>query len=216
MENSGITNIYAVPLFIAPSSHSMYDVPSILGLYYNKKEADALKEEGTKMVKTNAHITVGPSLDYGNVIEEILLERVKQLSVNFKKEAVVILAHGDEDFLPFWKSLTDRVGKYILGKTGIEYYDKAFMEVGQSFAVNGVRAISKAADEKERVIVVGVYLSMGVNKIADMSGMVIMGQTVNSTSMLKGKNVVYSDKGLLPSPKITEWVVDRAVEWLHR
>jgi cobalamin biosynthesis Co2+ chelatase CbiK len=216
MENSGIAKIYVVPLFIAPSSHSVYDVPSILGLYYNKKEGDALKEEGTKIVQTEAHITVGPSLDYANVIEEILLERVKELSRNPKNEAVVILAHGDDDFLPFWESMTNKVGKYILGQTGIEYFDKAFMEVGQSFAINGVSAILRAANEKERVIVVGVYLSMGVNKIPDMSGMVMMGHTVNSSAMLKGKNVVYSDKGLLPSSKITEWIVARAVEWLNR
>ncbi len=36
MENKGITKIYALPLFIAPSGHSVYDIPSILGLYYNK------------------------------------------------------------------------------------------------------------------------------------------------------------------------------------
>jgi len=33
MENKGITKIFALPLFIAPSGHSLYDIPTILGLY---------------------------------------------------------------------------------------------------------------------------------------------------------------------------------------
>jgi hypothetical protein len=215
MEDKGITKIYALPLFIAPSGHSVYDIPTILGLYYNKKMGDAMKEEGTKIVDTKAKITVGPSLDYGNVIEEILLERVNELSEDPKNEALVILAHGDEEFLPFWENLADETGNYILGKTGIEYYDKAFVEVGQSFAVNGVGTILSAADKKDKVIVVGIYLSLGVKRMPAGSGMVMMGHTMESKTMLEGKNIVYSDKGLLPSEKITEWIVNRANEWLN-
>ena len=216
MEQNGVTQIYALPLFICPSGHSVYDVPTILGLYYNKEVGDALKEEGTKIVDSKAQITVGPTLSYGDVIENILLDRVNELSENPKNEAVVILAHGDERFLPMWESVTDNAGKYILGKTGIEYYDNAFVEVGQSFAVDGVNAIYNASEKKERVIVVGVYVSLGVNRMSEGAGVMMMGHTMTSSQMLEGKNIVYSDKGLLPSPKVTEWVVERASDWLNK
>ena len=49
MENNGITKIYALPLFIAPSEHSLYDIPTILGLYYDDGITNKLEEEGTKM-----------------------------------------------------------------------------------------------------------------------------------------------------------------------
>lgn len=215
MEDKGLTKIYALPLFIAPSGHSVYDIPTILGLYYNKKMGDAMKEEGTIIVDTKAKITVGPSLDYGNVIEEILLERVNELSKDPKNEALVILAHGDNEFLPFWESLANEAGNYILGKTGIECFDKAFVEVGQSFGIDGVETILNAAHKKDRIIVVGMYLSTGVNNMPAKSGIVMMGHQINSQTMLEGKNIVYSDKGLLPNDKITEWVVDRANEWLN-
>jgi len=216
MEAKGITKIYALPLFIAPSGHSVYDVPTILGLYYNKKMGDAIKGEGTKIVDTKVKITVGPSLHYGDVIKEILLERVKELSKDPKNEALVILAHGDNAFIPCWNSLTDEVGNYILAKTGIECFDKAFVEVGQSFAINGVSSILNVASKKDKVIVVGMYLSLGAKMITQGAGMVMMGRTVSSKQMLGGKNIVYSDKGLLPSKRITEWIVDRGIDWLNQ
>lgn len=215
MENKGITKIYALPLFIAPSGHSIYDIPTILGLYYNKKMGDALKEEGITIVDTKAKITVGPTLNYGKVIQEILLDRVNELSEDPQNEALVILAHGADEFSPFWESVADEAGNFILGKTGIEYFDKAFVEIGQSFAFNGVSSILDAASQKNKVIVVGMYLSLGVINIPPKSGMVMMGHTIDSQTMLKGKNIVYSEKGLLPSTKISDWIVDRAINWLN-
>jgi cobalamin biosynthesis Co2+ chelatase CbiK len=216
MENKGITKIYALPLFIAPSGHSVYDVPTILGLYYNKTIADNLKEERTKIVDTKAKITVGPSLDYGNVIKETLLDRVKALSKNPQEEALVILAHGDDHFMPFWKDLCEETGNYILAKTGIEYFDHAFVEVGQSFGINGVSAILNAAQKKRKVIVIGMYLSSGVKDMPENSGIVMMGRRIDSKNMLNGKDIIYSDQGLLPSDKITEWITDRAIDWLKQ
>ncbi|MDD2245576.1 MAG: CbiX/SirB N-terminal domain-containing protein [Proteiniphilum sp.] len=216
MENKGITKIYALPLFIAPSGHSVYDIPSILGLYYNKKTGDALKEEKTEIVDSKAKITVGPTLNYGTVIQEILLERVKELSEDPHNEALVILAHGSENFYSCWQNIANKAGNFILAKTGIEYFKNAFVEVGQSFAVNGINAILDASSQKNKVIVVGMYLASGVEKMPQRSGIMMMGRSVESKEMLKGKNIVYSNKGLLPNAKITGWIVDRAVEWLKQ
>ncbi len=216
MEQKGVDKIYALPLFICLSGHSVYDVPSILGLYYNKEVGDALKEEGATIVNSKAQITVGPTLSYGDVVNQIMLDRVNELSSDPKNEALVVLAHGDDSFRPMWESVTNNAGKYILGKTDIEYYNNAFVEVGQSFAVDGVNAISVASEKKDKVIVIGVYLSMGPSRMVKGSGIMMMGHTLTGEKMLEGKNIVYSDKGLLPSPKVTEWIVDRASEWLNK
>jgi len=47
-EEKGITKVFALPLFIAPSGHSIYDIPTILGLYFDKEMIDELKDEGIK------------------------------------------------------------------------------------------------------------------------------------------------------------------------
>ena len=216
LENKGITKIFALPLFIAPSGHSIYDIPTLLGLYYDKEMDDLLKEEKAEIVNTNIKITVGPTLNYDNVMKDILLDKVKALSKNPKEEALVILAHGDENFMPIWENLSNETGNYILGKTGIEYFDKAFVEVGQSFAVDGVSPILKASKNKKKVIVVGMYLSMGVKNMADNSGVIMMGRTVESKKMFEGKNIVFAEDGLLPDKRIVEWITDRAVEWMNK
>jgi len=216
MENRGITKIFALPLFIAPSGHSIYDIPTILGLYYNEEKVNELEEEGIKIIETNIKITIGPSLNCGNVIKDIMLDKVKTLSENPKNEAIVILAHGDKNFIPIWEDLINKTGNYILGKTGIEYFDKGFVEIGQSFAVDGVIPILKASENKEKVIVVGIYLSMGVKNMAKNSGIIMMGRTLKSEKMFEGKNIVFNSEGLLPNERITEWIVDRAIEWLNK
>jgi len=214
MENKGITKIFALPLFIAPSGHSSYDIPTILGLYYDQEMIDVLKEEGTKIIDTKVKITVGPTLYYENVMKDILLDKVKSLSDNPAEEALIILAHGAENFMPIWEELTNETGNYILGKTGIEYFDKAFVEVGQSFAIDGVNPILKASENKKKVIVVGMYLSMGVKNMAENSGFIMNGRTIETKKMFEGKNIVFAEQGLLPDKRIAEWLVERANEWI--
>lgn len=213
-EDKGITKVFALPVFIAPSGHSIYDIPTILGLYFDKEMIDELKEEGIKIVDSKINITVGPSLDYENIMKDILLDKVKNLSDNPEEEALIILAHGDKNFMPIWEKLSNETGNYILGKTGIEYFDKAFVEVGQSFSIDGVSPIIKAFENKKKVIVVGMYLSMGVKNMAENSGFIMMGRTIESKKMFEGKNIVFAEHGLLPDERIAEWIVDRAVEWL--
>ncbi len=216
-EKKGITDVYVIPLFIAPSGHSLFDIPTILGLSYNKKKYDEMKEEGTEIVDTHIKITIGPSMDYDNVIKTILLDKVKSLSEDSSKEALVILAHGDENFKPMWESLMDETQNYILSKTGIEYSDYAFVEVGQSFSTDGVSAILKASKEKEKVIVVGIYLSMGVKQMAETSApLSMMGFSMDTKKLFKGKNIIFAQDGLLPDKRISEWIVDRAIEWLNK
>lgn len=216
-EKQGITNVFVIPLFIAPSGHSLSDVPTILGLSYNKNKYDETVKEGTEIVNTHIKITLGPTLDYDNIIKDILLDKVKALSKNPNNEALVILAHGDENFEPIWENLMDETQNYILSKTGIEYSDYAFVEVGQSFSTDGVSAILKAGEKKERVIVVGIYLSMGVKRMAETSApLSMMGFSMDTKKLLEGKNIVFAQDGLLPDVRITKWIVNRTVEWLNK
>ena len=98
MEDKGIDRIYVLPLLIAPSGHSQYDIPAILGLYNDKNIVENIREEGTIIVDSKAKITVGPTLHWGDILKEIMLDRVKELSTTPDSEGVVLLAHGDSNF----------------------------------------------------------------------------------------------------------------------
>ncbi len=44
----------------------------------------------------------------------------------------------------------------------------------------------------------------------------MMGRTMESKKMFEGKNIVFTEHGLLPDERIAEWIVDRAIEWLNK
>ncbi len=213
LEDVGIDRVYAIPLFIAPSGHSLYDVPAILGLYSDREIRERLKEEGATIVDTKMKITLGPTLNSGDVLKEVMLERVRQLSTVPDSEGVVLLAHGDARFEPIWSSLCREIGSFVCAKTGIGCFDYAFVGIGQSFISEGVPVILGLAGECEKTIVVGLYVSMGVDDMANNSVLDTGMMKMESQEILDGKNIRFARQGLLPDKRIARWIVDRAVEW---
>ena len=213
MEKMGCSRIVAVPLLIAPSSHSHWDVPALLGLYSDDEMKKELESEGLEVVQSKLPITITPTLNHGDLIPEVLLDRVKALSKNSEDEALILLAHGDEMTPPLWDELMKRTMTYICGKTGISYADYAFVHVGQSYDTNGVSIIAQAAENRKRVIVVGAYLSMGVDgmharyvKTFPMKAMSMPG-LVNP---LEKVDLALATDGLLPDKRVAQWIVDIA------
>jgi len=214
-ENKGIDRVYAIPLFIAPSRHSLFDIPAILGLYSEKDILNELKSEGTDIVNTKVKITIGPTLNYSDILKNAMLDRVKELSTTPDSEGVVLLAHGDEHFEPIWASMCKEIGYYLCAKTGIEYFDYAFVGVGQSFATEGVSTILEATKKKETIIVVGLYLSMGVERMANTSASFVMGKKTETKKLFADKNIRFAKRGILPDKRISEWIVDISIKWVE-
>lgn len=218
-ENEGIDRIYAVPLFIAPSGHSENDVPNILGIKYDVQMIDELKKEGASLVNTHIPITLGPTLSYNSIIKDIILDRVKEMSTRADEEALVLLAHGSPDYQSFWTKMITEAGNYILGKTGIQYFDYAFVEVGQSFKEKALPAIIQAGEKKKKVLVQGIYLVSGVKRMSEYVEEEIKNKGQDSViAYLIPTNAVYGNYGLLPDAgkRISYWVADRAEEWLSK
>lgn len=212
-EKAGIKRVFAIPLFIAPSEHSLYDVPTILGLYSDKRMIENIKEEGITIVDTKIKVTVGPTLNIGDVLKEIMLDRVKEFSTDPDSEGMILLAHGSASFEPIWSSMCKKIGFYICARTGISYFDYAFVEVGQSFITEGVPVILGAAGRCKKTIVIGLYLSMGVDNMAQNSVLRIGKMKIESKKIFVDKNVYFAKRGLLPDKRISEWIVDRALEY---
>lgn len=215
LEKSGVNKIYVQPLFIAPSGHSRFDIPAILGVYYEKDKVNELKEEGISIVKSTLQVTIGPELSYGDVLPQIILDRVKELSINPKEEGVILLAHGAEGFEPIWEKLSRETGSVISAGTSINKFDYTFVEVGQSFMTKGIPTILKMAGKTKRTIVVGLYLAMDVERMSQNCSISTGMMKLESQKMLGISNISFSKKGLLPDSRIAEWIVDRALEWIE-
>ena len=204
-----------MPLFIAHSSHVVYDVPAVLGAYMSESIAKTLKEEGAEIAPPTVPIVMGPTLSESDLLLQSTLDRVKELSNDPENEALVILAHGDHGIPGPWNTLAKRAAFYACGKTGITYADWGFVEVGQSYASDGIPVIAKAAEQRERVLVVGIYVSMGVKRMHDR----FMADHKNvarmfGANMLDEKEIVFSQRGFLPDPHVAEWLVKTAHEVL--
>jgi len=147
-----------------------------------------------------------------------MLKRVRQLSRDPKREAVVLLAHGSEAIPPAWDRFMRRTVTYLCGQTGISYGDWAAVGVGQEYS-RAAAAMQEAARHKDRVIVVGAYLSMGVTR---MHGRWMArfnepgGEMPGMENPLQGLNLELAEQGLLPDELVTQWIVDTARSEVQR
>ncbi len=218
LQKAGCPRIVAVPLLVAPSSHSHWDIPALLGLYSDSRIEKTLREEGACLIRCDVPVTLTTTLSDSDVIERIMLKRVRALSTDPNREALVLLAHGSEAIPGPWEDFLKRTATYVCGKTGITYADWTCVAVGQEYG-RAAAAIEAAAEHRERVIVVGVYLSSGVQRMhkrwmerfesgqADMSGL---------ENPLKGLDLALSEQGLLPDDLVAEWIVATAKDEIAR
>ncbi len=214
-EKKGIRRIYAVPLFIAPSSHSEQDVPNILGLKCDAPTLATLKEEKAQLVSTDIHITVGPTLYYTDTIKHIIADRVSSLAKDKKDCTFILLAHGDLDYYPFYNRLLDSAGRLVQQHTDIPFGGYATVGMGQEFYRDMLPAVQRAAATGHKTILVqGIYLSSGVQELA-MMGNMSQGHQQYKDQFPKNVDIVYSSEALLPDLRIAAWIADRGKEWLE-
>ena len=200
-ENNQIDTVFALPLFISPSGHSEDDIPNILGLKYSPTIRAELKEEGTAMVKTPMHIITGPTLMESGVIEKAMSDRIKALSSEPQKEAVIFLAHGDPDRKGFWQTILENCAAKAK-EAGFTYIDYQLIGMGQNIKGDITPLLQKAKEAKTKVIVQGIYLVSTVNSMARRAG-------------LQDESIVFGSEGILPesTEDVLDWIVKTTKEW---
>lgn len=214
-EAQGADTIFALPLFIAPSSHSEEDLPNILNLKFTPDVRAELAEEGTQMVSARSRIILGPTLYSTDIIEKIMLNNVKRMSKDPKNEALLLLAHGDPERIGFWQMLLYRTCEYVKKNTGIGYADGELIAMGTGMDKEVIPMLEKAAKAKKRVLVQGIYLTSNIASMAQRNNM----EQKQAHITKDGKaEIVYSNEGILPNAteEVASWIVDRAKEYLKK
>ncbi len=205
---AGCERIVAVPLFMAPSSHVIYDIPAVLGVFSSPEIAEVLREEKAEIAPSGIPVVMAPTLSDGDILLESLLDRVKEFSKNPKEEAIVLLAHGDSEVEGPWEELCRRAACYVCGKTGITHADWAFVEVGQSYMTEGIPAIMSAADSKKRVLVVGIYLSLSPKRLHERW----IKKSEARFEPPEGTEIVFAERAFLPDNRTVPWILKNARE----
>jgi len=210
LEAEGCDRIIAVPLFVAPSGHSHFDVPAALGIYSSPAIRAVIAEEGGAITEPKVPVTLTQTLDGGEILCTFALDQVRKLSENPSEEALVLIAHGDPNHHRLVDSLMRRIATYCCGRAGIDYGDWAFVEMGQSYLSDGVAAITRASEHKKRVLVVGIYVSstgLSIHKRA-MAG--AQGRFPRVSEFFEEKDVVFSEQALVTHPATVRWVLETA------
>jgi len=215
LEKGGIERIVIMPIFIALSTHTCYDLLAILGILRDPETVEGLEEEGISLLRdSKIGFLIGPTLDRSGIIKDVLLDRAKSLSTEPKEEALIIIAHGDRNFEPIWERLLRETGAYILGNTGITYFDYAFTGMGEKFVTEALPLIKKAKKERKKVIVLSLYVATGARTIAEMSSRILGRDKAGLKKSIFMDGVVYSPSGLLPSKQLAGWISETSLKIL--
>jgi hypothetical protein len=210
LEAAGCDRIIVVPLFIAPSGHTHFDVPAVLGIYSSQRTAAVLKAEGASPARPRVPITLTETISESDVLVTYAADQASKLSVSPEKEALVFLAHGDPDHARLVEKSMRRIVTGSCGATGIGYGDWASIGVGQGYESFGIPAIQAAFEHAERVVVIGIYLSSSAASIHARHQAVIY-EKDPTRDPLASRDVVFSNESLIDHPALLQHVVTTAL-----
>lgn len=221
----GVTQIVAVPLFVSSHSSVIEATKYLLGLRpeappelmhfamdhgggdspslgVDKGAAGTLK---TTPVRCAVPLRMAAALDRHPILAEILTARAEAISREPAHEVLVLVAHGPNENAEneLWLADLRAVAKLIEAKRPFAMVevttvrDDADAPIREQ-ATRQFRSIVSAANERGyRVLVAPVLLSYG-------------GIENGIRQRLDGLEHVMSPNGLLPDPRVSEWVIDVA------
>ncbi len=214
LEASGCTRIVVVPLFIAPSSHSHFDVPAALGLYSSPEILKTLVEEGARIAKPHVPISLTGTLGHGDLLDRFAQSEIAKFSRDPKQEAVIFLAHGCPDHQSLIDNKLRRLATACCGRSGIEHANWAYCAVGQTYLENGLPLIEQTAKEKHRVIVIGLYVAISAASIHQRASKSGAPHAEGKTPVL-GDNITFSENSVVSFPETAPWVLETAIQALQ-
>jgi hypothetical protein len=207
LEAAGCDRIIVVPVFVCPTSHTHFDVPAVLGLYSSPSIRKTLQEENARIATLTVPITVTQTMSEGALLDLYVESEMRALSQNPKDEAVLLIAHGDEEHAPMVDRIMSRLLTRACGSSGITAGQIAYCEVGQSYQRNVIPVIRELSEQRKRVLVIGFYLATSAKTLNDRAA-------ATAVNPLEGIDVHFSEKGIIDHPKVPEWILTTGSEAL--
>jgi hypothetical protein len=216
LEEAGCDRIIVVPLFVAPSSHSHFDVPAMLGLYTSPDIRQALEKEGARVAEPNVPVTVTQTLSEGDILDQFARDEVRALSKDPANEAIVLLAHGCPDHYRLVDMMVRRVAAFCCGQCGIDYADWAYCAMGQTYLEEALPALIRGSEKKKRVLVVGLYVSSSAQWVHERAMKRASGPIRTAIEdALEGTEIVFSKRGIVDHDATANWVLQTAANALN-
>ncbi len=213
LEAAGCDSVVVEPVFIYPTCHVQFDLPTALGVYGEKSAREGAREEGMRILKTKLPISLTATLSSGNLLRDYVVSEAKRFSKNPADERLLVIAHGDE----YYRGLVESQTKSALdaaAELGFDSVGCAFCEMGQTFATKVTPVIKKNTQEGKKTVVVAIYLASSaksfVESLQKRAKSWNMGEGANAS--LEGLDYVLTDKALGNFEGTAQHMYDAAIE----
>jgi sirohydrochlorin ferrochelatase len=223
----GVKQIVAVPLFISSHSSVIESTKYLLGLRLDapKELADfamgadmagmkgpmpadkSAKKEIPLPVKSTVPIRMTPALDQHRIVADILSDRAAAIAKDPAHDVVILVAHGPVSDQENAQWLADMAALAKLVATHAPYARVEYVTLRDDAeapvrdeATAGLRKVVQAGDDGGyHVLIVPLLLSYG-------------GIENGLRQRLDGVEHTLAPQGLLPDPRIAQWVLESAQE----
>lgn len=196
LEAAGVDRIYALPLFVSSGSTHVDEIGWAIGAYPEPKlETDLAR------VNVRVPLDYGEPMDDAPEIVDVMLERLRDLSSDASDESVLLIGHGSREpgFKEAWQQGMASLGEQLVSRGGYGGVAGALLQLDE--------VADRYAELRERhaggtVLVAPMFLSEGY-----FTATVIPRE-------LDGLDCRYSGRAYMPHPRVAEWIVRKAMEWL--
>ncbi|WP_239617908.1 sirohydrochlorin chelatase [Cohnella mopanensis] len=197
---SGVTHVLALPLFVSAGSTHVDEIGWALGAYPEPKTDTDLERYFTSSLQ----LTYGKPMDDDPELVDIVLDRLKEMSIQPPRESILLVGHGSEieGFQEAWERGLNSIAEQVLTQGGYRSCSTALLLPDQVVERLDSLQISHPDDE---VLVVGLFLSEGY-----FTKEVVPGRLMSSERALGYR---YTGHSLMPHPKVISWIVRQVREW---
>ncbi|KAF3977090.1 MAG: cobalamin biosynthesis protein CbiX [Methylococcales symbiont of Iophon sp. n. MRB-2018] len=201
-DKAGYDEVVLVPLFLTVSSHSLTDIPTILGINADPKVIATLAKEKIEVYRAKARVTITPNLDFTTLLKKNVLRRVKALSDGSGNEGLVLVAYGDKDYNQQWEEMMDEIGRFLKIKLDMDTVAYAWCGHLVNYSTEPTeKAIEQVFELEDKVLVVPLLVAF------DPYFQIEIIETATK-NVKNSQNVIYKPDAILPDDNLNDWVVD--------
>lgn len=209
LEKQECGRLIVVPLFVAHSSHTLFDVPGVLGVYFSPRLEEALRQESIAIARPRVPVTICEPVSR-EVLADFAWAQVQKMSQEPKREGVVLLAHGSAAHATLVNNRLREIVTYCAGRAGIDYADWVFADHGPLYLDNAAPAILEALRRKERVLVLGLYVSLSAQDIRVIGTRGSRHEPPQLREAIRNGRVIFSESRLVEEKRLPDWVLEAA------
>ncbi|RXZ82400.1 cobalamin biosynthesis protein CbiX [Paenibacillaceae bacterium] len=193
----GVTHLYVLPLFISSGSTHVDDIAQAFGAPPVTDREGELEPFAVGKLR----VTIGQPIDDDPEIAALLLDNVRELSVDPQRESLLLVGHGSKEpvFHERWQAGLGKLAERVRALGGYAHAEAAMLLPDQ--ATDVLRRMGQE-HPAEAVIVLPLFLSSGYFTEKAVPG------------RLSGLAYRYNARAILPSPFVSEWMTRQAVSWL--